>query len=43
MPTVVVETRLTLRGDVTYDGTTTTDYAPEQRLAVRDRGTGRAR
>ncbi len=39
--TRVVETVLTLRGDVVFDGTTTSNYAPEQRLAVKERGKGK--
>ncbi|MCW2606769.1 MAG: hypothetical protein JWO60_1462, partial [Frankiales bacterium] len=39
--TRVVETVLALRGNVVYDGTTTTNYAPAQRLAVKERGRGK--
>lgn len=39
--TRVVETVLSLRGDVVYDGTTTTNYAPASRLAVKERGRGK--
>ncbi len=39
--TRVVETVLALRGDVVYDGTTTSNYAPAQRLAVKERGRGK--
>jgi hypothetical protein len=37
----VVETVLAMRGDVTYDGTTTTWYAPKERLPVKDRTNGK--
>lgn len=41
VPTSVVETVLAMRGDVTYDGTTTTWYAPKERLPVKDRTNGK--
>ncbi len=41
LATRVVETTLALRGDLTYDGTTTTDEDPATHLAVRTRGKGR--
>lgn len=37
----VLETVLVMRGDVTYDATTTTWYAPEERLPVKDRTNGK--
>lgn len=39
--TRVVESTFSLRGDLVFDGTTTTNYAPEQRLNVKDRSKGK--
>lgn len=41
VPAYVISTTLTLRGDITYDGTITTWYSRELRLQVKDRQQGK--